>query len=212
MAQITLTKPKVSSTYILEVIKRKQQQQQEQREKLRAPPKKVSSTIILERINERRWLYQEEMTLRTFIANQRAEYELIQRLPKLRRLMVEMMLDVERYMGSRMGFWWINLEFNESIEEQWPEAPKLKDFHVGNYWEQLAYYQKHGTAEVPGENTKEFILARGKWVGKQIGETIHIAREQLRVLKNWKFTEEDKDKYFEVNQKFYQYDGCMIPL
>ena len=107
--------------------------------------------------------------------------------------LTELELAVERYPGRAP--WWINLENNYYLEKEFRSAPKLKNYHVGNYWEQLEHYEKYGNCDVPGENTKEFILDRAKWVYKYLGKEIHKMRQLLQIIKNWNFTVEQTEEF-----------------
>ena len=81
---------------------------------------------------------------------------------------------------------------------------------LGNYWEQLAYYNKYGTTDVPGENTLQFILDRAKWAYKIYGKQIRLARKLLKMLRNWRFYDEQQMLEFNiVYDKLGRYDVAM---
>lgn len=107
-------------------------------------------------------------------------------------------------MGSRL-FWWLNLNNEGFMPEMYPDIPKADDYHIGNYWEQVKWYQKHGNTDVPGENTWEFIMDRAKWVYKIYARQIHAAREMRRLLQKWDFSEAHHKLYSTLYEQLELY-------
>ena len=168
------------------------------------PPQDDSSArMLIERINKRAWVEDTYGELHELLANLRGEINFIKHLPKCRFCQAELQIDVERYLGSRSP-WWINLQDSEYLEEIYPEIPKEADYTIDNYWNQVAHYRKYGNTNT-GANTMEFIFARAKWVFKYFGKQVHIARQMLRLVKNWNFTETTEREYVEL------YDKLNIP-
>jgi hypothetical protein len=112
---------------------------------------------------------------------------------------VELQIAVERYPGRAP--WWLDIENSYYLEKQFRSAPKLKNYHIGNYWEQAEYYRKHGTTDVPGVNTEQFILDRAKWVYKLLGKEIKRARRLLQITKKWNFSKEQTEEFEKLYNK-----------
>jgi len=118
----------------------------------------------------------------------RRQVKFIEHLPRCWICQMELKLDIERYLGNH-STWYLSLENNEYLEEQYPDCPKERNYHIGSYWEQLKHYEKYGNTDVPGENTVEFILDRAKWAYKIMGKQIHLARQLLRLVRTWDFSD-----------------------
>jgi hypothetical protein len=156
--------------------------------KLKPPP---SPEGLIERIKLRKWTVRAQNDLMEAINIMRYEVKIIEHLPKRWIWQMELKLDVERYMGNH-SFWWLNLQDNQYLERRYRRCPKIRDYHVYSYWEQYKYYQKHGTVDIPGENTLQFILDRAKWAYKIYAKQIHVARQLLKMLRNWNFFNPDQ--------------------
>lgn len=182
----------------------------------RVTPKKVENPVqrnpllILERVRIRAWLVETQDALFLQIQQLHWETKMIEYLPKNKYGMLELTLDVERYCGSRCGFWWLDLEATEWIEKTWRSCPKVKNYHIGSWWEQQKWYQEHGNCDVPGQNTRKFILDRAKWVYKIIGEHIKICRRMMRLVKNWDFSEEQLYEFRMLEDKLFR-SGIYLP-
>jgi len=118
----------------------------------------------------------------------RREVKFIGHLPHCWICKALLQLDVERYYGNH-STWYICLENNEYLEEEYSDCPKERNYHIGSYWEQLKHYEKYGNTDVPGENTVEFILDRAKWAYKIMGKQIKLARQLLRLVRAWDFSD-----------------------
>ena len=158
---------------------------------------------LLDRIQMLKQLnHVQDMMLRTI---RRLHYEVkwIRALPshKMWLDLAELEIAVERYPGRAP--WWLDIENSYYIEKEFRSAPKLKNYHIGNYWETCEYYEKHGTTEVPGVNTKQFIFDRAQWVYKLLGKEIKRARRLLQIAKNWNFTPEQTEEF----EKLYNQIG-----
>lgn len=163
-------------------------------------PKPVNTRNVqrlVERITERKMIEKVQIHLMEVILAKRHEVAFVAHLKQCRFCMAELMIDVERYCGSRTVFF-VSLEYSECMEEEDPDCPRVKDYHIGNYWEQLKHYEKYGNTDVPGENTEQFILDRAKWAYKILGKQIHIARQILRLIRTWEFTDEQHQKFMEL--------------
>jgi hypothetical protein len=176
--------------HLLEVIQRPHVLQDRVHPQPERPRKSSTKDLqhLLERIKMRDWVYRVQDSLMELIIELRREVEFIEHLQGCCICKMELRLDVERYNGSRL-FWYTSLENSEYLERRYPSCPKEQNYHIGNYWEQVAYYREHGTADVPGENTLDFILARAKWAYKIIGKQIRVARHLLHMARNWNFND-----------------------
>jgi hypothetical protein len=177
------------------------------------PTKKVAhrnSALILDRVKVRAWLIEVQDALFLHIQQMHWETKMIEHLPKNKMGMIELTLDAERYMGSKCGIWWLDQQASEWIEKSWRSCPKMKDYHIGNYWEQAEWYKEHGNCNVPGQNTEQFILDRAKWAYEKIGKNIKICRKMMRLVKNWNFSEEQQREYRVLEDRLYSF-GLRLP-
>jgi len=80
-------------------------------------------------------------------------------------------LGVERYLGSRCP-WYLNL-INDvgTLDEQFPECPRVEDYEIGNYWDRT-----EGKA-LP------FVLARTKWAEKILKQNYIEMVQELRQIR-----------------------------
>jgi len=136
----------------------------------------------------RDWLYFIEGQLMDTITYLRGEVKYIEHLPRCWVCMMQLKLDIERYLGKH-STWYLSLENNEYLEEQYPDVPKERNYHIGSYWEQVKHYRKYGDTKVPGENTEKYILDRAKWAYKIMGKQIHLARKMLKIIRAWDFSD-----------------------
>jgi len=179
----------------------------------RTKPKKLSKPpgpskqlfMLLNRVNTREWLLIVEGQLMEAIVYLRREVKFIEHLPHCWICQVELELDVERYLGNH-SFWWLCLENNEYLERQYRSCPKERNYHVGNYWEQVQYYRDHGTCDVPGENTIQFILDRAKWAYKIAGKQIRLSRQLLRLVRAWSFSDQNIEDYNRIYDALGMYE------
>jgi len=166
--------------------------------------------MLLYRLEMRKWLYFVEGQLIEAISYLRGEVKFIEHLPRCRICRVLLKLDVERYLGNH-STWYLCLENNEYLEEQYPDCPKERDYHIGSYWEQLKHYEKYGNVNVPGENTEEFILDRAKWAYTIMGKQIHTARQMLRLIKTWNFSEQNTMEFNTLYEELGMYEVAYSP-
>ena len=110
---------------------------------------------LLHRTQERKWIEIAYLQLIGVILQLRAEARFIWHFPKCRLCKANLMIDVERYMGSH-SFWWLNLGNEDFLPEIYPDIPKERDYNIGSYWEQVKWFEKHGNTDVPGENTSVY--------------------------------------------------------
>lgn len=164
-------------------------------------PKKPSKNLLrlLNLIKMRKWTSDAQNDFMALIIQMRQEVKFIEHLPKCWMCQMNLRLDVERYNGTHT-FWFLSLENNEYLEERYPSCPKERNYHIGNYWEQYAYYKKYGNTNVPGENTLQFILDRAKWAYKIYGKQIRLARKMLKMVRNWRFN--DNQQILEFNRLY----------
>ena len=149
---------------------------------------------LIHRTNEHKWIEIAYLQLIIEIVRLRAEARFIWHFPKCQMCKANLIIDVERYCGCHT-FWYLSLENSEYLEEQYLDIPKLENYRLGNYWEQAKWCEKHGNTDVPGENTYQFILDRANWAYKIYGNQIHSARQMLRLVKAWDFSEAQHQEY-----------------
>lgn len=171
------------------------------------PPPKTSRKLMmmLNRLNTREWLHIVEGQLMEGIVYLRREVKFIGHLPHCWMCQMELKLDVERYLGNH-SFWWLCLENNEYLERQYRSCPKERNYHIGNYWEQVQYYRDHGTCDVPEENTIQFILDRAKWAYKIAGKQIRLSRQLLRLVRTWSFSDQNIEDYNRIYDELGMYE------
>lgn len=156
--------------------------------KSKAPKTSKALLMLLNRLQMREWLYLAEGQLMEAITYLRGEVKFIEHLPRCWICQMELKLDVERYNGNR-STWYLCLENNEYLEEQYPDCPREENYVIDNYWAQVERYRKTGTTECAEVNTMAFILDRAKWAYKIMGKQIHLARQLLRLVRTWDFSD-----------------------
>jgi hypothetical protein len=167
-------------------------------------PPKCKVNPLLKRLELQKGLSMMENDMLIQIKYLRGEVKFIIHLQRCWICQTEAKLDVERYGGSRHP-WFLHLEFSDYLEKRYPSCPKERAYRIGSYFEQLKYYEKHGTAEAPGENTLQFILDRAKWAYKKIGRQIRICRQILHMVKAWDFTEGQMPKLEKLYNQLVEY-------
>jgi hypothetical protein len=136
----------------------------------------------------REWLHFVEGQLMESVTYLRDEVKFIGHLPHCGICKALLQLDVERYNGNH-STWYLSLENNEYLEEQYPECPREENYTIDNYWAQVERYRKTGTTECADVNTMDFILDRAKWAYKIMGKQINLARQLLRLVRTWDFSD-----------------------
>ena len=110
----------------------------------------------------------------------KSELEFIETAQKDEYLMINLVINVERYLGSR-GPWYLNLEndvgdssfdYDDEETKEWKDCPKVDDYEIGYF----------GKDNAPG--TYNFILDRLKWAQKKFLNDLKEAEENLKSLEN----------------------------
>jgi hypothetical protein len=160
-------------------------------ESLKAPPKTSRKLLmLLNRLETREWLPIVEGQLMEAIVHLKHEVKFIEHLPRCRFCQLELQLDVERYNGVH-STWYLSLENSEYLEEEYLDCPKEEDYAIDDYWAQVERYRQTGTAESKDVDTLKFILDRAKWAYQIAGKQIKLARQLLRLVRNWSFSEQN---------------------
>lgn len=185
----------------LELLLKRIQKPPEAKHRLQ-PPRETSRklTVLLDRLSIREWLPQAEEDLMLEIRHLRSEVKWIEHLPRCQICQLELELDVERYLGKHIA-WFVNLESSEYFEEQYPECPKEDDYKIDNYWWQVKRFEATGIAEWKESETIKFILDRAKWAYKIDGKQIHIARQKLKLVRTWDFSERCQRKFAKLENE-----------
>lgn len=182
------------------------QKPEEKPKKLSKPPGPSKQLfMLLNRVNTREWLHIVEGQLMEAIVYLRREVKFIEHLPGCRWCQLLLELDVERYNGVH-STWYLCLENNEYLEEQYPDCPKEEDYTIDNYWAQVERYRKTGTTESPDVNTLKYILDRAKWAYGIAGKQIHLARQLLRLVRAWSFSDQNIEDYNRTYEELGMYE------
>jgi len=150
--------------------------------------------MLLNRLSTREWLPQAEEALMLEIRHLRSEVKWIEHLPRCWLCQIELELDVERYLGKHIA-WFVDLESGEYWEKADRTCPKEKNYKIDNYWWQVKRYHETGTTEWKESETLKFILDRAKWAYKIEGKQIHLARQKLKLVRNWDFSEQCQRRF-----------------
>jgi len=151
----------------------------------KAPEPSSDLMALINRMDMRDWLYFTEGQLIREISELRMDIKFIEHLPHCRSCRFELQLDIERYYGRR-SMWYLCLENNEYLEEQYPDCPKAGEYRIDNYWAQVERYRR-GIKE-NDTNTMEFIMDRARWAYNIMGNQIKLCRVLLRMVRNWDFS------------------------
>ncbi|MGA2767994.1 MAG: hypothetical protein ABSF24_06725 [Candidatus Bathyarchaeia archaeon] len=172
----------------------------------RAPPKTSKKLLaLLNRLNTREWLPIVEGQLMEAIVHLKCEVKFIEHLPRCRFCQLELQLDVERYNGVH-STWYLSLENSEYLEEEYPDCPKEEDYTIDDYWSQVERYRQTGTTESKDVNTLKFILDRAKWAYQIAGKQIKLARQLLRLVRNWNFSEKTEVEFNRLFEELEMYE------
>jgi len=170
--------------------------------------------LIVRRVENRQLIEEaKELTLET-VKSIKLDLRLINHVLKCKECMVELMMDVERYDGSRCGISSLDLTNNDLLElyvdeeeeddiemdlgasidpelfQLWRQIPRADSYRIGNYWLQLA-------GETNFE-TEKFIRDRLEWHKKILLYQLKQAREYYRMLLKWNVDEDPPLPYTRV--------------
>jgi len=164
----------------------------------KAPETSSDLLALVDRMNMRDWLYFKEVQLFKVIKELRLDIKFIEHLPHCWVCRAELQLDVERYLGNR-SMWYLCLENNEYLEEQYPDCPKAENYRIDNYWAQVERYRRG--IKKNDTNTIEFIMDRAKWAYKIIGNQIRLCRQLLRMARNWDFNSNSIEEFVRIEDE-----------
>jgi len=138
---------------------------------------------LMTRVENRQWLAEEIPATKERLKEQLNDLKFIVHALKCDQCLTEFQLDVERYLGSHSGMWYLDLtnevefdddeEFWENVPEYYKSMPQAKDYHIGNYWSGMS------------DDTIRFIKDRLTWAQKTMRQDVRVIRKYLRALKNW---------------------------
>ncbi len=193
------------SSNLMALLERINRQKEEPKPLEEKPPELSPNLLALMRRVENRELL-EEARAETFltIKDIKEDLKLINHVLKCGNCMFELILDVERYGGSKSGISSLDLNNNEILEfysqadeddftddfespldrellKAWREIPKAENYRIGNYWLMLK-----------GESnfeTERFIRDRLEWHRKMLIIQLRKAREYYRSLLKWNVEE-----------------------
>lgn len=171
----------------------------------RAPSRNLEN--LLDRIKMRKWVSVVQDDLMQTVIYLRRDVKFIEHLPKCRFCLLELELDVERYLGTR-SFWFLCLENNEYLEQRYRSCPRERNYKIGNYWEQAEHFRKYGNTDT-GDNTLQFILDRADWAYKIYAKQIHVARQLLRLVRAWNFSEAQRQEYGRLCEQLGMYEVAL---
>lgn len=184
----------------LELLLKRIQKPEESKHQLPPPKTSTKLTMLIDRLNTREWLPQEEEALMLQIRGLRREVKWIEHLPRCRWCRIEVELDVERYLGKSIA-WFVDLESGEYLEEWDPACPKEENYKIDNYWCQVKRYRETGATEWKESETLKFIMDRAKWAYTIEGKEIHLARQKLKLVRNWDFSEQCQRRFERLENK-----------
>ena len=131
---------------------------------------------LLGRMDTRKWVESEIVDFRFRIKELAGEIKFIRHARNCERCLVELQLDVERYMGSRL-LWYLNLQNEEYMFEdpRFSDRPKLENYRIGSYWTGCS------------DDTVRFIKDRMNWAEKITIKQLVAAVQYLKLLMSWNF-------------------------
>jgi len=132
---------------------------------------------LLDRIETRRWVEATKPELEARIDALNKELKLMKHMENCGRCLMELQLDVERYMGTRC-FWWLDL--NNDPSEFIEDCPKPKNYEVGSYW----------SGSSP--DTIRFIKDRIAWARTITLKEIRATGKARSLLEHWDFNRSDE--------------------
>ena len=185
----------------LELVLKRIQKPEEPKHQPAPPETSTKLMMVLNRLSIRKWLPQVEEEIMLQIRRLRYDVKWIEHLPHCRRCRIEVEIDVERYLGSHIA-WFVDLQSGEYWEKSDPSCPKEKNYKIDNYWAQVKRYRETGTTDWKESETMKFILDRAKWAYKIEGKQIHVARQKLKLVRNWDFSERCERQFTKLENTF----------
>jgi hypothetical protein len=145
--------------------------------------------VLMNRLDNRRYKEAVLQWLKETFKAMRAEIRLIDHVLSCQQCLIEAQLDVERYLGTRCGLGWLNMNCNieeitiddlregadlpQKFIDVWKVVPKLEHYKIGSYW--------NGSTE----DTMRFIKDRLTWGKKVLTIELKMGMCYRRKLRKW---------------------------
>jgi len=152
------------------------------------PPKASQElNVLLLRLETREWQAYAELELIELLRDMEYEIKFIKHALHCKNCLRELCLDVERYLGSHSGLWYLDLQNDpEYFMEIHPDAPDHRKYKFGSYWT-----RDEGQA-IP------FIKDRMKWAQNITKKQLLIVDKLLEVVQNWDFSAKAYERYEDI--------------
>ena len=146
------------------------------------PKRKVEPSndqmFLLNRMAARRWKKHEVAEMTALIRQMVGEIKTINHYLNCEQCRWEICLNIERYMGTRL-WWWYDLQNDvATLKDEYPEfadCPDVNDYYIGSYW----------TRDEGGPDVFRFIEDRGRWAEKLIRQQLVEACSYLKEVIHW---------------------------
>lgn len=160
------------STELLTLLKRVQKHRQRFLPPTEEPPQpSVELRSLWERMENRRWRDGCLIYIDNHLEELMNELAFIDHVRDCEMCMVEMLLNVERYLGSR-GPWYLDLRNDEFLSEEFPDCPKVSQYKIGCYG-------------ASSQDTFRFIKDRMNWAERKIMEQGQVVVEFSEAVEHW---------------------------
>jgi len=149
------------------------------------PPKPSKEIkVLLLRLETREWQAHAELELIELLRDMEYEIRFIRHALNCKNCLLELCLDVERYLGSHSGFWYLDLQNDpEYFMEIHPDAPDPRKYKFGSYWT-----RDEGQA-IP------FIKDRMRWAQNITKKQLRVADKLLEVVQGWDLSAKAYERY-----------------
>jgi hypothetical protein len=128
---------------------------------------------LVNRVQTRACIEENKILLENRIKTLNRELRAMKHVEKCKMCLLELQLDVERYLGTRI-FWWLNL--SNDVGEEMKECPQVDDYRIGSYWS--------GSSD----GTVRFIKDRMEWAWNVTLQEIRLTGKARSLLEHWNYS------------------------
>jgi hypothetical protein len=167
------------SEHLLQLIE-KIQQPHILRDRLNPPPEPKAASgsskdllNLVDRVQTRASIEEYKIVLKDRLETLNGELRAMKHVGKCRQCLLELQLDVERYLGMRI-FWWLNL--SDDVGEEMKECPQVENYRIGSYWS--------GSSD----DTIRFIKDRMAWAWNVTLQEIRLTGKARSLLEHWDYS------------------------
>jgi len=155
------------------------------------PPSEPSpeQNFLLSRMEMRRWKADTLELTRDYIRQTAWDIKFILHVRRCYWCRMEVQLSVERYLGRGLP-WFFDImneiaydDEEEYILERYKDMPRVRDYHITSYWEEVKNYRCG--IKTSHKGTEDFIKARLDWAEKVSRADIMLATSYYRQLNSW---------------------------